>query len=129
MERSKSIGNDELSAVIADIETGISAYLGDVSNDALQNGFMVLNKPLVHLHNTINSFRDFPSVWSEGLLIPIHKKNDKYDVDNHRGIIISSIIGKAFTKILTNRITKLYGKTQAVYNKPVWIQSRSQYGR
>ena len=57
-------------------------------------------------------FGDFPyaSAWSEGLVIPIHKKNDKFDVDNHGGIIISSIIGKVFTKILTNRITKYMEK-------------------
>ena len=106
MELSKSIENDELSAETTDIKTGKSAYLDDVSNEALKIGFTVLNKPLLHLYNTINSFGDFPSTWSEGLVIPIHKNNDKFDNDNYRGIIISSIIGKVFTKILTNRITK-----------------------
>ena len=110
MELSKSIENDELSAVITDIKTDKSAYLDDVSNEALKIGFTVLNKPLLHLYNTINSFGDFPSTWSEGLVIPIHKKNDKFDVDNYRGIIISSIIGNVFIKILTNRITKYMEK-------------------
>ena len=110
MELSKSIEKDELSAVITDIKTGKSAYLDDVSNEALKIGFTVLNKLLLHLYNIINSFGDFPSTWSEGLVIPIHKKNDKFDVDNYRGIIISSIIGKVFTKILTNRITKYMEK-------------------
>ena len=110
MELSKSIEKDELSAVITDIKTGKSAYLDDVSNEALNIGFTVHNKPLLHLYNTINSFGDFPSTWNEGLVIPIHKKNDKFDVDNYGGIIISSIIGKVFTKILTNRITKYMEK-------------------
>ena len=37
-------------------------------------------------------------------MIPLHKKNDKLCVDNYSGLIISSCVGKLFTKILTKRI-------------------------
>ena len=47
----------------------------------------------------------FLEKWSEGYIIPIHKKGSKSDVGNYRGVTILSVVGKLFTKILNNRLT------------------------
>ena len=47
----------------------------------------------------------FPSKWSEGLIVPLHKKGDVNSVDNYRGITLLSSLGKLFTRVLNNRLT------------------------
>ena len=48
----------------------------------------------------------FPDTWSQSLIIPIHKKGDKMNVDNYRGITLLSCFGKLFNSIINDRITK-----------------------
>ena len=81
-------------------------YLDEISNDAIKWGIQLLEAPLLHLYNQVLNTGCFPHIWSDGLIIPLHKKNDKSCVDNYRGLIISSCVGKLFTKILTKRINK-----------------------
>ena len=46
----------------------------------------------------------FPEVWSEGYVMPLHKKGNVNDVENYRGITLLSTVGKLFTRILNNRL-------------------------
>jgi hypothetical protein len=46
----------------------------------------------------------FPSVWSEGIIIPLFKKGNVDDVNNYRGITLLSCFGKLFTVVLSHRI-------------------------
>ena len=46
----------------------------------------------------------FPDSWSEGFIVPLHKKGSKYEVENYGGITLLSTIGKVFTRILNNRL-------------------------
>ena len=46
----------------------------------------------------------FPTLWSFGLIVPIHKKDDRSKVENCRGITLLSALGKLFTSILNNRL-------------------------
>ena len=86
------------------LKLGKATYLDDVSNDAIKAGFPVIQQALVHLFNNVLNSQVFPEPWNEGLIIPIHKKGDKLNTDNYRGIIISSCIGKLFLKVMTSRI-------------------------
>ena len=100
------IWNTELLQSSASLKTGKTMYLGGMSNDAIKCGIHVLEAPLLRLYNQVLNSGCFPYIWSDGLIIPLHKKNDKLCVDNYRGLIISSCVGKSFTKILTKRIDK-----------------------
>ena len=56
----------------------------------------------------------FPETWSAGEIIPLHKKGDKNNVDNYRGITLLSTLGKLFSRILNNRLTA-WAETYSVY--------------
>ena len=47
----------------------------------------------------------FPKSWTEGVIIPIHKKGNKGAVDNYRGITLLSVFGILFTRVLNNCLT------------------------
>ena len=81
-------------------------FLDGVSNEVIKNGYACLESSLFHLYNTVLKSCMFPGLWAESLIIPLHKKGDKLDVNNYRGIMISSCVGKVFLKIITKRIDK-----------------------
>jgi len=46
-----------------------------------------------------------PKEWTMTIICPIHKKSDKMDYQNYRGISLLSVIYKVFAKILTKRLS------------------------
>ena len=80
------------------------------ANDQLLNEYFIesldiLSSHLVDIFNAILNSGYFPNQWSEGIIVPIFKKNDPSDVQNYRGITLVSCFSKIFTGILNNRIT------------------------
>ena len=47
-----------------------------------------------------------PTEWRQGIVVPLHKDGDERDPMNYRGITLLSIVGKVFTRVLNNRLTK-----------------------
>ena len=66
------------------------------------------------LFNKIFDLEYFPESWSEGFIVPLHKKGSQDDVNNYRGITLLSTLGKLFTSILNNRL-KTWAEEYHVY--------------
>ena len=74
----------------------------------LKNGITMTLKPLHKLFNFIFSNGNFPKQWNENFLVLLHKKGNKFDPSNYRGISISSNLGKLFNRIVYNRLVKFF---------------------
>ena len=78
---------------------------------------------LCNLFNTIFEKGYFPTKWTEGFIVPLHKKGDINKVENYRGITLLSTLGKLFSRILNNRLTDwaeeyhIYVEAQAGFRK------------
>ena len=105
---------DELNITVT--ETEIRKVIKQLKNgksggpDVLLNEFFIhgVNELLHYLYNLFNKVLDlghFPEVWSEGYVVPIHKKGKLVDVNNFRGITLLSTLGKLFMRVLNNRLT------------------------
>lgn len=108
------ISEDEIAKAIHQLSNGKSA-----GPDRLLNEFFIYGKsvliPYLHtLFNTIFNQGYFPDDWSVGEVIPLHKKGDKNNVDNYRGITLLSNLGKLFTRILNNRLT-IWAENYSIY--------------
>ena len=121
---------DELNITIT--ETEICKAIKQLKNgksggpDMLLNEFFIhgVNELLHYLYNLFNKILDFghfPEVWSEGYVVPIHKKGKLDDVNNFRGTTLLSTLGKLFTRVLNDRLTTwaeeyyVYIEAQAVF--------------
>ena len=62
---------------------------------------------MVDLFNTILNTGYFPASWTEGIIIPLFKKEDPENVRNYRSITLLSCMSKLFTAILNKRIKKV----------------------
>ena len=100
------INGEELHNVMKSVKSGKSTYLDDISIDATKLALPILKEVLLHVFNIVTSVQTFPWTWKVGLITPLHKKGDKLNADNYRGIIISSCVGKIHLKIMTSRIKK-----------------------
>ena len=77
-----------------------------IGNEVIKYGIQYLEGAILSLYNKVLSSGTFPKIWNDGIIVPIHKKNDKLDVNNYRGIVVSSCVGKVLLKIISKRIEK-----------------------
>ena len=95
---------DEIRRAIKNLKTGKAAGPDKVVAEALQAGGDVLIKPLLKLLEVIWRKEEVPQAWKDGIVIPIHKKGEKSDCSNYRGITLLSVAGKILTTIIQWRI-------------------------
>lgn len=70
-----------------------------------------LVEPLCRIFNKSFVESKFPAIWKESFMVPVHKKGDKRDVKNYRGITNLSAASKLFEIIVSGFIlehTKCY---------------------
>ena len=103
----QSITHDEMSSTIKDLKNGKATFTDNIGNEALKHGHVYLKDSLLHLFNMVFRNAKFPNLWADGIIIPLHKKGNKTDVNNYRGIVISSCLSKVLLRILTKRIENL----------------------
>ena len=66
-----------------------------------------IDGPLSVLFNFILNSGEYPDIWSEGLVNPIHKKESKTDPGNYRKVTVLPALGKLFDIILNARLTSM----------------------
>ena len=82
-------------------ESGIVAEL-------LKAGCQYLVDRLGSLFRRVWEEETVPGDWRSGVVIPLHKKGDKMNLDNYRGITLMDVVGKVFSGIIRNRIERAF---------------------
>ena len=118
-----NITHEEIFKACRELKNGRSGGPDYVLNEFFKYGIDTFISYLGKLFNVIFEAGYFPEKWSEGHIIPLHKKGDINDVGNYRGITLLSTLGKLFTKILNTRLTNwaedyhVYIEAQAGFRK------------
>ena len=95
---------DEIKIVVNNLKRNKAHGHDNLLNEYFLESFDILGGHLVDIFNAVFDSGIFPESWSKGVIIPIHKKGDKNNVNNYRGITLVSCFSKIFTGILNNRI-------------------------
>ena len=66
-------------------------------NEFFIHGQQTLLPYIETIFNVILNNGYFPSNWSVGEIVPLHKKGSLNNVDNYRGVTLLSAFGKLFT--------------------------------
>ena len=105
-ELDKPITVDEVEVVMRYLKRNKS-FSGDyLLNEYFLETFVRLSGHIVDIFNAILNSVFFPTQWSEGIIVPLFKKNDPNNVNNYRGITLVSCFSKIFTGVLNNRLNK-----------------------
>ncbi len=94
----------EIKNSIQSLKNGKAAGQNMILNEMLKASETLINKPLCHLFNKILKSGNYPKTWRESIIVPIPKSGDPNNVDNYRGIAISSCLSKVLNKILNERL-------------------------
>ena len=100
----KPISLEEILDISRRLKSNKASASDSLTNDIIKTSIPSLASHYVKLFNAVLSSGNFPTIWSEGLITPIHKSGSKSDPGNYRGICISSCLGKFFTSILNTRL-------------------------
>lgn len=92
-------------------------------NEFFKYGVDILIHYLYKLFNVIFTMGYFPQKWTDGFIVPLHKKGNINEVENYRGITLLSTFGKLFSRVLNNRLNAwaeehhVYLEAQAGFRK------------
>ena len=96
---------EELNKACSQLRTNKSAGPDKLINEFFIHGKYILSTTLLILFNKLFSLGYFPKAWSEGFVIPLHKKGSINEVENYRGITLLSVLGKLFSRMINNRLS------------------------
>ena len=96
----------EILDAIKNLKNGKSASFDKVSNEMLKASMPTLLDPILLLFKTMIENSWYSNHWKSDILTPVHKTNAKDDLNNNRGIAVSSHFGKLFNAVLKNRLQK-----------------------
>ena len=72
----------------------------------LKTGILIFAKSILLLFNSFFNNSIYPTMWICDILSPLHKKGEKSNTNNFRGILVTSCIRKHFNKLLQIRLEK-----------------------
>jgi hypothetical protein len=78
--------------------------------ELIQAGSEIVHSEIHELLNSIWNTEKLPDQWKESILIPIHKKGDKTDCSNYRGISLLTPSYKMLLNILLSRLISYVGE-------------------
>ena len=102
-----TITADEILKCTKTLNNSKSPGIDNIINEYIKNSQSKRLPFYVPSFNTILKSGMYPSQWSIGTIKPIYKKKgERVNPENYRQITLLSCIGKLFTSVLNNRLTK-----------------------
>jgi hypothetical protein len=75
-----------------------------IPTELIRAGGELLQSEIHKLINSVWNKEELPDQWKESIIVPIHKKGDKTDCNNYRGISLLSTSYKILSNILFSRL-------------------------
>jgi hypothetical protein len=112
---------NEIRGAIQSFSNNKAPGCDDIKAEVLKNMDDKFINVIKDLCNEVYNNNVTPDQWRMNTIIPIHKKGNKSDINNYRGISLMSIVAKTYNKILLNRIydpiNSILGDNQAGFRR------------
>ena len=115
----EEIREEEISRVLKGIKNGKAVGEDNIPNEFLKHGDIYFKQTLRFIFNSIVKNGIIPNIWKKSYTKLIHKGGSKNELDNYRGIAITSCVGKLFSKIQSNPINLRVGLKQGCVLSPI----------
>jgi hypothetical protein len=102
----KPIESQEVHSVITDLKQGKAAGIDSLVYEIFKFGGEGISQSTARLCNELFELERIPKDWARGLIFPLFKDGDNRVPDNYRGITLLSVVGKIYTSVLNNRVTR-----------------------
>ena len=95
-ELDKQITADEVDKVLSSLKRNKGSGPDNIATDCFIDGKRFFTPYLVAIFNKVFDEGYYPKSWRQGTIVPIHKKGDKNNTSNYRGITMTNIVAKIF---------------------------------
>jgi hypothetical protein len=95
----------EVETEIRKLKSYKSPATDQIQTELIKAGGETLRSEIYKLIHSIWNKKELPQQWKESIILPIHKKGDKTDRNNYRGISLLSAAYKLSSNILPARLT------------------------
>ena len=102
---SHPILREEVEAAVKSLKPGKSAWVDNIPAELLQAGGETMTDVLLNFCNKIWQTGEWPTPWTQSLVITLPKKGNLFQCQNYRTISLISHASKVMLKILLNRLT------------------------
>ena len=97
---------EDVSKAILSLKRQKSAGADLLLPEMFIEGVDILSPVLCKLFNHMFENGIYPDSWTKGIIVPVPKKGNLNDVNNYRGITLTSIFSKIFSILLDTRLRK-----------------------
>jgi hypothetical protein len=105
--RDMEVTVDEISKAINQLRRDKAPGVCNITAELLRDTGMSTKVWLHRVISTVWEQENIPQDWKKAIIIPIHKKGDRKECGNSRGISLLSVPGKVLTRVILNRIGKI----------------------
>ena len=105
-ELDSEISSSELREAIFSQKNGKKCGLDHLCAELFKHSFDIISPFLLKLFNRLFSNGKYPKSWGEGIIVPIFKSGNPDDAQNYRGITLINVLGKVYSQVLLNRLSK-----------------------
>jgi hypothetical protein len=95
---SLNIQADIVQRALVSLKSGKAVGLDGIPNEFLRFGGDIMITSLANLFITVSVLDQTPSDWQRDIIIQIHKSASSYDLNNYRGITLTSNVYKHYGK-------------------------------
>ena len=99
-----NIHRENIKSVFESLRSGKVCGIDEIPNEFLKYGGNTLLNSLLDLFTKITDLEKIPEDWHKGIIKPIHKGGSMYDLDNNRGITLTSNVYKVYAKIIEQSV-------------------------
>ena len=108
---------DEIEKATRSLNNNKASGIDKILNEHIKYTFPIMKNVYFKLFNLIFNTGIVPASWTIGIINPIYKnKGDPSKPENYRPITLLSCLGKLFTCVINNRLTKFIESNDIIHN-------------
>ena len=115
----KYISSKEILSACKTLCNGKSSGSDSILNEMLKYGAFYILPCFEKLFNFVLNTGEYPSSWSDGVIIPLFKSGNPDDPNNYRGITITSCLAKLFNSILNRKLVKFLDDHKSLHYEQI----------
>ena len=90
---------EQVQNIIKDLKRGKARDCYDWSNEMILDGGDEMTQSITKMADQVKATLEIPTQWNQMKVKSIHKKGEKPDLDNKRGLFLTNVVSKVFEEI------------------------------
>ena len=117
---------EETDMAIKKLKNNKAPGIDGIIAEIIKTGKSLWNKVLHKLFNNIFVSQRYPKSWTTCLLTPIHKKGDRCNMDNYRGISVNNVLAKLYSMVLLSRVESFIEKHRIINREQIGFRRKAR---